>query len=482
MIAGFSSHGTGGGKGPTEYLTNPLRAGREDSPPVTVRGDPELTKNLIDSLDFKWKYTSGVLSFAPNEIITPKMESNIIDRFETVAFAGLGNDQYNILWVRHSHAGHHELHFVTPRVELETGKSLNIKPPGNRAQEHFDDFRSEINAKYGLADPADPDRAKNVSSPNHELKIAAEALRKGEKAPNNMRYLIDAVLTQRAVKGLIRSREDVLKHVGQLGFEITREGKNYITVRDPTSEGRWRLKGGLYAEKFEPSAAIEGATIARERDYSRPDTGASRQYAGRVERHISARAAYNHSRYPRAEQAIGEPSPSNMAMGRFDDNNHAISLIRPHLVARPDASGEPEIDRPTRNATLENGGNGVEADIQNLWRSEVPSASDRHGKLVGRRRPILHPTGVLSQNKETDQLLNKIRETMKYDGIREIISSLAQATRDSISRVRDSIDQVVRGSRQIADVERYKSTAELARRAESVSELSTLHGHSSQEP
>ncbi|MDE9571774.1 relaxase/mobilization nuclease domain-containing protein, partial [Xenorhabdus bovienii] len=82
------------------------------------------------------------------------------DRFEALAFAGLGSDQYNILWVRHSHAGHHELHFVTPRVELSTGKSLNIRPPGEASKRAFDDFRSEINARYGLADPEDPHRVR----------------------------------------------------------------------------------------------------------------------------------------------------------------------------------------------------------------------------------------------------------------------------------------------------------------------------------
>lgn len=84
------------------------------------------------------------------------------------------------------------------------------------------------------------------------------------------------------MKGLIRSREDVLNHVKQLGLETTREGKNYITVSDPNSEGRWRLKGGLYAQDFEPSTAIERANIARERDYSKSDQEAARRYAGGV--------------------------------------------------------------------------------------------------------------------------------------------------------------------------------------------------------
>ncbi|MBG3110241.1 relaxase/mobilization nuclease domain-containing protein, partial [Proteus mirabilis] len=110
MIVGFSGHGTGGGAGPTEYMTDEKRKGREKEPPEVVRGDPHQTRDLIDSLDFKHKYTSGVLSFAPDEKITPEMEEAIIDRFEKVAFAGLEPDQYNILWVRHTHAGHHELH------------------------------------------------------------------------------------------------------------------------------------------------------------------------------------------------------------------------------------------------------------------------------------------------------------------------------------------------------------------------------------
>jgi hypothetical protein len=64
---------------------------------------------MIDSLPFKHRYTSGVLSFAPGEIIPPAIEQSIMDGFERVAFAGLQPDQYSILWVRHQHAG-------TPRV------------------------------------------------------------------------------------------------------------------------------------------------------------------------------------------------------------------------------------------------------------------------------------------------------------------------------------------------------------------------------
>ncbi|MDL4071130.1 relaxase/mobilization nuclease domain-containing protein, partial [Enterobacter hormaechei subsp. xiangfangensis] len=297
MIVGFSRHGTGGGGGPVGYVTDKTRPGRENSPPEVLRGSPEATRNLIDSLDFRHKYTSGVLSFAPEEKVTPEMEQEFMDRFEQVAFAGLEADQYNILWVRHTHAGHHELHFVTPRVELGTGKSLNIRPPGDAAKQAFDDLRSEINARYGLADPDDPRRAREIAQPDHELKIAAEALRRGEKPQEDIRLLIDAVLSQRAAQGLIRSRSDVIEQVSDLGMQVTREGKNYITVSDPQSGQRWRMKGGLYEREFDAAGAVEAAASRRERDYSKPDEAAAEQFAKRVERHISARAEYHAGRY-----------------------------------------------------------------------------------------------------------------------------------------------------------------------------------------
>ena len=268
MIVGFSRHGTGGGGGPVGYVTDKRRPGRENSPPEVLRGSPEATRNLIDSLDFRHKYTSGVLSFAPKEKVTPEMEQAFMDRFEQVAFAGLEADQYNILWVRHTHAGHHELHFVTPRVELGTGKSLNIRPPGDAAKQAFDDLRSEINARYGLADPDDPRRAREIAQPDHELKIAAEALRRGEKPQEDVRLLIDAVfLSQRAAQGLIRSRSDVIEQVSDLGMQVTREGKNYITVSDPQSGQRWRMKGDFMSvsltlqERLKQQHLAESETI-----------------------------------------------------------------------------------------------------------------------------------------------------------------------------------------------------------------------------
>lgn len=418
MIVGFSRHGTGDGRGPTQYMIDTQRAGREKAPPVVLRGDAGHTRRLIDSLEFKHKYTSGVLSFAPGETITPEMERAIMDRFEGVAFAGLEADQYNILWVRHTHAGHHELHFVTPRVELSSGKSLNIRPPGELAKAHFDDFRSEINARYGLADPTDPDRARNVSSPDHELKAASEALRRGEKPADDIRVLLDAILSQRAVQGLIRSREDVLKHVKDLGFDVTREGKDYITVSEPQSGQRWRLKGVLYGREYEPSRAIETADAARERDYSRPDEKAAKQFAERVNRHISARAEYHQSRYSKPEQKhrlelskeqilmadLSRPEPLSRHLWR-ELGDDAL-LHKPNISA---ASGRAEAGKQHSVSGAEGRENSVSA--VRARAETLRQSADGSEDIRGQRRGLHDSEGVLN-----DGARNPLIERLKAFG------------------------------------------------------------------
>ncbi len=141
MIVGFSRYGTGGGYAPVRYLTSPTnpdktlrrRPDGTPAPPQVLRGNPEFVQHLIDTMPFTYKYTSGVLSFAPGEVITAEMEAAIMDEFEQAAFAGLEADRYSILWVRHSHAGHHELHFLVPRIELSTMRSpISARPVPRR--------------------------------------------------------------------------------------------------------------------------------------------------------------------------------------------------------------------------------------------------------------------------------------------------------------------------------------------------------------
>ena len=50
---------------------------------------------------------AGVLSWHPDDSVTPEQEQTVMDDFESVAFSVLVSDQPSILWVRHVHANHH---------------------------------------------------------------------------------------------------------------------------------------------------------------------------------------------------------------------------------------------------------------------------------------------------------------------------------------------------------------------------------------
>ncbi len=125
---------------------------------------------------------------------TNEQQSALIDDFEKYAFAGLDRDAYNILWVRHTHTDKNrvELHFVTPRVELYTGKSLNIAPPGWHG--YFKPWQTMWNLQQGWARPDDPAR-KRTYEPGWQASINADREAKGlEPSPDTRKLLTEYLI------------------------------------------------------------------------------------------------------------------------------------------------------------------------------------------------------------------------------------------------------------------------------------------------
>ena len=294
-------HGKGNGIGPTRYLVRQDYHGRKEHPPVVLRGDPDMTRALIDSIDREWKFTAGVCSWGPEDAITPEKEQEVMDSFEAVAFAGMQPDQYTILWVRHSHAGHHELHFVIPRMELSTGKAFNAFPPG--WQKHFDPLRDLHNIRNGWTRPDDPERAR-FCAPSQADIHEARLIRWGKNPTRNekekTRELINEYLKAKIETGAVRDRADVLAALREAGLEINREGQDYISVKDTDSGEKIRLKGGVYGadwkfENFGRTHEGEGRAGADRdgEDFHRTVADLEGQLAGI----IAKRAAYNVGRY-----------------------------------------------------------------------------------------------------------------------------------------------------------------------------------------
>lgn len=300
-------HGKGAGAGPVHYLLRRDYPGRDDAPPAVLRGDPELTVQLIDSQPRTWKFTAGVLSWAPGEEISDEKERRVMDDFERVAFAGLEPDQYNILWVRHVHAEHHELHFVIPRMELSTGKALNPCPPG--WQKDFDVFRDLYNWREGWARPDDPTRAR-AYKPSHTDLNRARRIRWGQATQDDKqddpRKLINEFISQRIESGLVTNREELVQALHEVGLKTPRMGKNYLTVLEPDSGTRFRMKGGIYCEHWRVEQQAQGQDSARPGGAGVDSTARVRELATELEQVIARRAEYNRSRYRSQNREPGQ--------------------------------------------------------------------------------------------------------------------------------------------------------------------------------
>lgn len=315
-------HGQGCGDAPTRYLVRLDYPHRDERPPEVLRGDPETTRELIDSLDTKWKFTAGVLSWHPDDRVTPEQETRVMDDLEAVAFAGLEPDQRNILWVRHRHANHHELHFVIPRLELSSGKAFNPCPPG--WQKHFDVFRDVHNHREGWARPDDPARAR-LRTPEHADLLKARLVRWGKTPGKDERAeakdAVHAYLLMKIEEGQIENRADLLTALREAGLEINRVGKAHVTVKDPASGEKLRLKGGIYAANWRLAHGPDPADAGQDRTGPAGDRGPGQETIQRLERELAAvidrRAQYNRSRYPRPAWELG--------------TDHRLTLPNPEL-------------------------------------------------------------------------------------------------------------------------------------------------------
>lgn len=313
MLIKFFARGRGSGSGPVEYLTNREAEGREDHAPEVLRGCPDSTIELIDSIDREWRYTSGVISFAREDAPTEAQQAQVMDEFEQTAFAGLEPDQYQILWVRHQHTsgGRVELHFVTPRVELTTGKALNIAPPG--WQKLYDPLRDALNAENGWARPEDPDRARTLQIGTQE---AVERLQSREAIHGYVVTQIEA--------GAVYDRSSLLESLQGAGLEINRQGKNYVTAQDSETGDKFRLKGTIYEQDWTLEQQLE-RTLGREAGEGQErDRGIDLERAQEARRELSSRienrVRHHQERYPRSEQDDSADLGRDAALAALDNS------------------------------------------------------------------------------------------------------------------------------------------------------------------
>lgn len=258
---GFSSHSGsagGGGSGPVDYFTDDQYFDKEESIwqprdplPEVIEGDPALMVQMINALDHKHKYTSGVLSFTHADTEKLKLSglseaiADINNRLKEMLFAGIAPEHQHILIVKQSHLDRLELHYVLPRHNYEVDKAWNPAPPGKGKFRQMDALVDFINVKYGLDDPRDPLRpraTKEIDWETSDKKATRDTL-------NN--FFKEAV-----IEGAIDNRDQLIDLAKRAGFEITRIGDNYVSMKPPGGDKAIRMKGEIYDRQFTSSAEL----------------------------------------------------------------------------------------------------------------------------------------------------------------------------------------------------------------------------------
>ena len=299
----FLARGTGSAAAAAAYLLAEKDAANTDRAAVEVlRGDPLEVARVADGLPFKYRYTSGVIAWSLEDAPTRVQIERVVDEFEHLAWAGLDWDRYVWSAVLHrDHDGGMHVHTFAARCDLVTGRSLNVAPPG--WQKTFDPLRDAFNYEHGWSRPDDPARARAYRPSPHRAYLDAETLRAGWDVEPDLRERVGEYLLGRVVAGTVKDRAGVVAALGELGVEVPRQGRHYVTILRPETGDRWRLKGGLYEADFDRERFLEQQVREPSEDRERVDGGDAAARAAEawqeVEEKRRQRAEYQQARYGR---------------------------------------------------------------------------------------------------------------------------------------------------------------------------------------
>lgn len=253
----FLNHGKGSAAHASAYVLDKLdHLGNVRAGVDVLRGDATTFNAVCGASPHLWKYTSGVIAWSKEDDPTKEQIQEVLNDFEKHAFAGLEQSQYHLFAVLHTDDdGSKHIHVLAPRLDIQSGKSLNIAPPGH--EKHFDSLRDYFNTKYEWSRPDDLLLMQTTQEPNYVAKLNAQAkniltsqdlenLTKKQFCKTVDNYVQTLLKTQTA-----ENRADLVECIEQVrGVESVKQSKEFLTVT-LTNGKKHRLKGDFYNEQFE---------------------------------------------------------------------------------------------------------------------------------------------------------------------------------------------------------------------------------------
>lgn len=360
-----------------------------------LRGDAQIFNTFCDASPHLWKYTSGVIAWSKEDAPTDEQIQEVLNEFEKHAFAGLDKDQYHLFAVQHTDQdGSKHIHVLVPRIDIQSGKSLNIAPPNH--QKHFDPLRDYFNAKYDWSRPDDLLLSRDIQEPHHIAKINAQAKRIFESDDLNkitnkqFRQKVNNLVTTYLKNLDIENRADIVQVLNSTsGIEAIEEHDTYLKVTR-TNGKTVRLKGDFYNEKFEIGTYTEHLRAEAER---RRMPSEFREVLRELEENKhdvrSERELYNRKHYE-SKRAVDDSNELNQLIAHLTDNRISNKPNQSNQYAKSDIKEFRYI------ANIDNTGQ-----IQHLvFNSRKPTNENRYSNIEFQPRPSTNQQNIRERNNQ----------------------------------------------------------------------------------
>ena len=251
--------GRSNGQSPVNYLLSDTdhTGTKRTVKPEVLEGSPATTIAVINSIQRQHKYVSGVIAFRQEENPTRNQMHEVIRTFKKTVAPGVKEDAFNSLWVLHQEKGNTELHFVLAMTHLPTGRRWNPHPPGEKNLDLYRQFVSVMNETMGFAQV--------VPNPFHALMGDFEHKAPRGKEKQRKTQLLMKEIGRAIQSGKVNNRGALCEFLDEeLGVTVTRQGRDYLSVRLPGTERAIRLKGAVFQHDAD-YRTMRGASSAKPR-------------------------------------------------------------------------------------------------------------------------------------------------------------------------------------------------------------------------
>ena len=350
----FLNHGKGSPAHASAYVLDKLdHLGNVRVGVDVLRGDATTFNAICDASPHLWKYTSGVIAWSKEDDPTNEQIQEVLNDFEKHAFSGLDPSQYHLFAVLHTDEdGSKHIHVLAPRLDIQSGKSLNIAPPHH--EKHFDSLRDYFNTKYQWSRPDDLLLMKTTQEPNHIAKLNAQAkniltsqdletLTKKQFCKTVDNYVKTLLKTQ-----IVKNRAEIVSCIEQLEGVASVRAKQTVTVTLNNGK-KHRLSGDFYHEQFEIGLYSERLRAEAESRPTASELATTLRNAENVRDDYRAkRETYHQQHYTFKRSTADNIGHKIASQSDFDRNRESITPS--HKIANSELYGA---NRRTANAVSE---------------------------------------------------------------------------------------------------------------------------------